>query len=202
MTPTLDAHLLNRLGLRADILRLPVFGLGCVGGGTGLARAADLYAGAPENSLPTTFTDTVAARSLSSPVQRAGVTLTGGWRRDTRRGLYATGRGTLLQTLNAGSSPLHDRLAQTLPSAFYAVEPDLVFWIAGADNHEGDRFGQMGLSTEAMRERDRFVLQLCLRWEVPLTVLYGGGYNRNRGLTAQLHANTVMEALRVRAAAF
>jgi len=41
-TPSLDAHLLNRLGLRADINRLPVFGLGCAGGVTGLARAADM----------------------------------------------------------------------------------------------------------------------------------------------------------------
>jgi len=41
-TPSLDAHLLNRLGFRSDINRLPVFGLGCVGGVTGMARAADL----------------------------------------------------------------------------------------------------------------------------------------------------------------
>lgn len=41
-TPSLDAHLLNSLGFRSDINRLPIFGLGCVGGVTGLARAADM----------------------------------------------------------------------------------------------------------------------------------------------------------------
>jgi len=41
-TPSLDAMLMGRLGLRADIRRLPVFGLGCAGGVLGLARAADL----------------------------------------------------------------------------------------------------------------------------------------------------------------
>ena len=41
-TPSLDARLLNRLGLRPDVIRLPVFGLGCAGGIAGLARAADL----------------------------------------------------------------------------------------------------------------------------------------------------------------
>ncbi len=40
-TPSLDAMLMGRLGLRADIRRLPVFGLGCAGGVLGLARAAD-----------------------------------------------------------------------------------------------------------------------------------------------------------------
>lgn len=41
-TPSLDALLINRLGLRADVRRLPIFGLGCAGGVLGLARAADL----------------------------------------------------------------------------------------------------------------------------------------------------------------
>src|SRR5579864_3550662 len=41
-TPTLDALLINRLGLRSDVRRLPIFGLGCAGGVLGLARAADL----------------------------------------------------------------------------------------------------------------------------------------------------------------
>ncbi len=46
-TPSLDAHLLNRLGLRADVERLPVFGLGCAGGVLGLARAAAIAQARP-----------------------------------------------------------------------------------------------------------------------------------------------------------
>jgi hypothetical protein len=104
--------------LKARIAAGP-FDVGIQGFAHQIRSAVDLFAVEPDNpSPPTTITDTVAARALSSPVQRAGITLTGGWRRDARRGLYATGRGTLLQTLNAGSSSLHDRLAQTLPSAF------------------------------------------------------------------------------------
>ena len=41
-TPSLDAVLINRLGLRTDVTRLPIFGLGCAGGVLGLSRAADL----------------------------------------------------------------------------------------------------------------------------------------------------------------
>lgn len=41
-TPSLDAVLINRLGLRPDVTRLPIFGLGCAGGVLGLSRAADL----------------------------------------------------------------------------------------------------------------------------------------------------------------
>ena len=41
-TPSLDALLVERMKLRRDIQRLPIFGLGCAGGVIGLARAAQL----------------------------------------------------------------------------------------------------------------------------------------------------------------
>lgn len=40
-TPSIDARLVHRLGLRPDVRRMPMFGLGCVAGAAGLARAAD-----------------------------------------------------------------------------------------------------------------------------------------------------------------
>jgi alkylresorcinol/alkylpyrone synthase len=39
-TPSLDALLIDRMGLRPEVRRLPIFGLGCAGGVIGLARAA------------------------------------------------------------------------------------------------------------------------------------------------------------------
>lgn len=50
-TPSLEARLLNRIGFRADVKRLPVFGLGCGGGVLGLARAAQMGVGAKETVL-------------------------------------------------------------------------------------------------------------------------------------------------------
>lgn len=47
-TPSLDARLVNRLGLRPDVKRVPIFGLGCVAGAAGLARLADYLRGHPE----------------------------------------------------------------------------------------------------------------------------------------------------------
>jgi alkylresorcinol/alkylpyrone synthase len=46
-TPSLDALVIERMQLRRDIRRLPVFGLGCAGGVTGLSRAADLAKARP-----------------------------------------------------------------------------------------------------------------------------------------------------------
>jgi alkylresorcinol/alkylpyrone synthase len=46
-TPSLDAMLVRRLGLRADVRRSPIFGLGCAGGAGGMTRACDVLEGAP-----------------------------------------------------------------------------------------------------------------------------------------------------------
>jgi alkylresorcinol/alkylpyrone synthase len=46
-TPSLDALLIDRMGLKQTAWRLPIFGLGCAGGVIGLARAASLAAAAP-----------------------------------------------------------------------------------------------------------------------------------------------------------
>jgi alkylresorcinol/alkylpyrone synthase len=40
-SPSIDARLVNRMGLSLNIKRTPIFGLGCVGGAAGIARAAD-----------------------------------------------------------------------------------------------------------------------------------------------------------------
>ena len=46
-TPSIDARVCPRLGFRDDLRRVPLFGLGCAGGITGLATAARLAAAEP-----------------------------------------------------------------------------------------------------------------------------------------------------------
>ncbi|MET9429306.1 MULTISPECIES: 3-oxoacyl-[acyl-carrier-protein] synthase III C-terminal domain-containing protein [unclassified Streptomyces] len=47
--PSVDARLAGRLGMRPDVKRLPVFGLGCVAGAAGLARVHDYLLGRPHD---------------------------------------------------------------------------------------------------------------------------------------------------------
>lgn len=47
--PSVDARLVGRLGLRPDVKRLPVFGLGCVAGAAGIARLHDYLLGRPDD---------------------------------------------------------------------------------------------------------------------------------------------------------
>lgn len=47
-SPSIDARLVNRMGLSPNIKRIPMFGLGCVAGAAGLARAADYVRAFPD----------------------------------------------------------------------------------------------------------------------------------------------------------
>lgn len=47
-TPSIDARLINRLGLPSRVKRMPIFGLGCVAGAAGIARAADYVRAFPD----------------------------------------------------------------------------------------------------------------------------------------------------------
>ena len=47
-TPSIDARLMNRLGLPSQVKRMPIFGLGCVAGAAGIARAADYVRAFPD----------------------------------------------------------------------------------------------------------------------------------------------------------
>jgi alkylresorcinol/alkylpyrone synthase len=46
-TPSLDARIINRLAMRSDVRRTPLFGLGCAAGVAGISRAADVLRCSP-----------------------------------------------------------------------------------------------------------------------------------------------------------
>jgi len=48
---TIDARLINELGLRQDVKRTPVWGLGCAGGASGLSQAFHYAIGHPEQRV-------------------------------------------------------------------------------------------------------------------------------------------------------
>jgi predicted naringenin-chalcone synthase len=51
MVPSLDVHLMQRLGMRADVVRLPITELGCSGGAAGIAFAHRHLAAYPEQNV-------------------------------------------------------------------------------------------------------------------------------------------------------
>jgi acetoin utilization deacetylase AcuC-like enzyme len=97
----------------------------------------------------------------------------------------------------ASGATYRTALGATLPDAVDRFRPDLAIWISGADPHRNDRFGQLQLTVHEMTSRDEFVTRLFLDHQIPLAVLYGGGYNREVENTARLHRNTIATAKRL-----
>jgi len=86
-----------------------------------------------------------------------------------------------------------DYLAQ-LETALHQLaqrcQPDLVFYLAGADPHEGDRLGRLQLSFEGLRQRDRRVFQWAAEKRLPLAMAMAGGYGKDMADTVQVQMNT------------
>jgi len=69
-------------------------------------------------------------------------------------------------------------------------KPQLVFYLAGADPHEGDRLGRLKLSFHGMQMRDQRVLDWCLERRIPLVLLMAGGYGVKIESTLQVQLGT------------
>ncbi len=84
-----------------------------------------------------------------------------------------------------------DRLRAHLPRVLEAARPDVVFFLAGADPHEGDALGRLRLTFDGLKARDFFVLDSCRAIGVPVAVTIAGGYGRDIDDTVRVHLNTV-----------
>jgi len=68
--------------------------------------------------------------------------------------------------------------------------PGLVFYLAGADPHEGDRLGRLGLSFDGLEARDRRVFDWAWSKRIPLAFSMAGGYGREMSDTVRVQVNT------------
>ncbi len=84
-------------------------------------------------------------------------------------------------------------LDRSLDQVLDEAAPELVFYLAGADPFEGDRFGRLSLSVEGLRARDRRVFSACMRRGVPVAVTLAGGYAERMDDIVTIHTNTVEE---------
>jgi acetoin utilization deacetylase AcuC-like enzyme len=91
-------------------------------------------------------------------------------------------------------------LAKHLPTVLARSEPDLVIYLAGADPHEGDTLGRLGLTFDGLARRDAFVLDLCREVGLPVAIAIAGGYGRNLDDTVRIHLETARIASRYAAA--
>ena len=83
-----------------------------------------------------------------------------------------------------------DCLITHLPTVF-AFDPDIVFYLAGADPYAGDKLGRLSLTIAGLHQRDLCGLRECYEREVPVATVMSGGYGKDINDTIAIHCNTI-----------
>jgi acetoin utilization deacetylase AcuC-like enzyme len=85
-------------------------------------------------------------------------------------------------------------LDEGLDKSLAEFQPDLMFYLAGADPYREDQLGGLKLSLEGLERRDRLVYEKAKARKTPVAVTLAGGYARKLEDTIRIHTNTVRVA--------
>ncbi len=83
-----------------------------------------------------------------------------------------------------------ETLGEALPRIFMH-DPDIVFYLGGADLFENDKLGRLGLTIAGLMKRDEMVLEYAKQREVPIVTMMSGGYAKDIKDTVEIHSNTI-----------
>ena len=98
---------------------------------------------------------------------------------------------------NASDEEYLALLEAHVPRVLDAHNPDIVFYVSGADPYESDRLGRLKVTIPGLRRRDSLVLGACSARRIPVAVTMAGGYATDIDAIVTIHANTIAEAARV-----
>jgi alkylresorcinol/alkylpyrone synthase len=128
-SPSIDALLINRMGLPANIRRTPIFGLGCVAGAAGIARAADYV-----RAYPSQAAALVSVELCSLTLQREDLSvanlISSGLFADGSAAVIVTGKDFHSETQEStdeGPETAGPRILATR-SVFYPNTEDMMGW--------------------------------------------------------------------------
>ncbi|WP_179374908.1 histone deacetylase family protein [Winogradskyella wichelsiae] len=91
---------------------------------------------------------------------------------------------------NTDDTTYLELLKATLPKLIDKEQPDFIYYLCGVDVIASDKLGQLSLSIEGCKARDRFVLEQCKLNQIPVMCSMGGGYSPDIKKIVDAHANT------------
>ena len=121
-SPSIDAMLVNQMGLPANIRRTPIFGLGCVAGAAGIARCADYVRAYPKQAAAL-----VSVELCSLTLQREDLSVAN----LISSGLFADGAAAVIVTgedFDSGEQEISGPRILATRSIFYPETEDMMGW--------------------------------------------------------------------------
>jgi len=90
-----------------------------------------------------------------------------------------------------------DYLNALLPAVRHSIDsfqPEIVFYIGGADPYREDQLGGLDISMNGLKDRDKGVFEEARKRKIPVVTTLAGGYARRVEDTVQIHVNTILAA--------
>jgi acetoin utilization deacetylase AcuC-like enzyme len=88
-------------------------------------------------------------------------------------------------------------LIPAVQKALDEFQPEILFYVGGADPYCEDQLGGLSLTKEGLKQRDRQVFEEARRRKIPVATTLAGGYARRVEDTVRIHANTILAAREV-----
>lgn len=87
-------------------------------------------------------------------------------------------------------------LGPHFPRLYREFKPDLVVYLAGADPYRRDMLSGLDISAEALKKRDRIVIENAVKLNIPVAIVLGGGYTAEVEETVGINLNTIRVAIK------
>jgi len=96
-----------------------------------------------------------------------------------------------------GDKKYLELLNSHIPRIYQEYQPDLIFYLAGADPFEKDQLGGLKVTMLGLKERDNIVIKNARKLRIPVVVVLAGGYAYDIDDTVTIHMNTIKVAQKV-----
>jgi acetoin utilization deacetylase AcuC-like enzyme len=87
-----------------------------------------------------------------------------------------------------------DALIPAVRKALDEFQPEILFYVGGADAFCEDQLGGLSLTKEGLLQRDRRVFEQARKRKIPVVTVLAGGYARRVEDTVRIHVNTILAA--------
>ena len=85
-------------------------------------------------------------------------------------------------------------LIPAVQEALDTFQPEILFYVGGADPYCEDQLGGLSLTKEGLRRRDHQVFEEARKRHIPVVTTLAGGYARRVEDTVRIHVNTILAA--------
>jgi acetoin utilization deacetylase AcuC-like enzyme len=97
----------------------------------------------------------------------------------------------------AGDDEFLSHFQAVVEMAVNLHRPDLIIYDAGIDIHQDDELGYFNVSTNAIFQRDCFMMRLARQHQLPMACVVGGGYRSDHQTLVPIHMQLFKAAFHV-----